>query len=145
MGQPLRPAEMTVSVKTEYLAPAEPSMPGMVVEVIELVDSYMIWVGVAESPETVETASLRGRLCKDWAYAMPPREVRVERVRWGECVADGWMCRARRWGQAHGSSDQKTRMLGYRWRGDSVSRSAGGWTGLRQGSETAGQGDHGVY
>lgn len=67
---------MAVSTRREYLAPAEPSMPGMVVEVIELVDSYMVWVGVAESAETAETASLQGRLCKNWAYAMPPREVR---------------------------------------------------------------------
>jgi hypothetical protein len=93
MGQSLRPAEMSVSAKTEYLAPAEPSMPGMVLEVIELVDSYMIWVGVAESPETVETASLLGRLCKDWAYAMPPREVRSQCMCWARlkagCVGRG--------------------------------------------------------
>lgn len=67
---------MPISTKTKYLAPTDPTMPGMALEVIELVDSYMIWVGVAESPETVAKATLEGNLCRDWACAMPPKRVR---------------------------------------------------------------------
>ncbi|KXN91028.1 hypothetical protein AN958_03095 [Leucoagaricus sp. SymC.cos] len=65
-----------VVTRTEYLAPADPSMPGLVLEVTELVDSYMIWIGVAASAEKAEEATVAGRLTRDWACAMPPKRVR---------------------------------------------------------------------
>lgn len=61
-----------ITVRTRYIGPAEPTLPGLGVHITRLVDSYMIWVGVtAETAETVEDAPRSGSLCKDWACAMP--------------------------------------------------------------------------
>lgn len=36
----------------------------------------MVWVGVAEGgPDDIQKASLFGNLCKDWACAMPAKDV----------------------------------------------------------------------
>lgn len=69
-----------VKTRTEYLAPEDPTQPGLAMEVIELVDSYMIWIGVAESAEKVGEASLAGRLAGDWACGMPPQRAGVPGV-----------------------------------------------------------------
>lgn len=50
-------------------------MPPLALQVIQLVDSYMVWVGVAEGgPDDIQKASLFGNLCKDWACAMPAKD-----------------------------------------------------------------------
>jgi hypothetical protein len=68
---------VAISVETKYLAPSDPSLPALALQVTRLVDSYMLWVGITEgSPTNVEKASLHGNLCKDWACAMPPKTVR---------------------------------------------------------------------
>ena len=57
-----------VTIYTKYVAPSRPGGRGLAVQVIELVDSYMIWVGGAEGgPEEVGRAMEQGRLCRDWA------------------------------------------------------------------------------
>ncbi|KAG9316219.1 hypothetical protein JVU11DRAFT_2246 [Chiua virens] len=62
----------TITVRTKYIAPAEPTFPALAVQITRLVGSYMVWVGVTEeTAETVENAPLSGSLCKDWACAMP--------------------------------------------------------------------------
>jgi proteasome assembly chaperone 4 len=56
-----------VTIYTKYVAPSRPGGRGLAVQVIELVDSYMIWVGGAEGgPEEVGRAMEKGRLCRDW-------------------------------------------------------------------------------
>lgn len=57
-----------VTIYTKYVAPSRPGARGLAVQVIELVDSYMIWVGGAEGgPAEVGRAMEKGRLCRDWA------------------------------------------------------------------------------
>ena len=58
-------------------------MPAIIVQVTELLQSYMIWVGVVDadvgaSPGTAmieRLAATQGSLAKDWACAMPPSSV----------------------------------------------------------------------
>lgn len=67
----------TISVDTRCLTPSDPSLPKLALRVIELVDSYMLWVGTMDgSSEDVDRAQLQGNLCKDWACAMPSKVVR---------------------------------------------------------------------
>ncbi|KAF9520298.1 hypothetical protein BS47DRAFT_1335897 [Hydnum rufescens UP504] len=52
--------------------------PCIILEITELVNSYMIWVGSTESDlsssdrSTIEQQIALGRLANDWACAMPP-------------------------------------------------------------------------
>jgi hypothetical protein len=70
------PASSPITITTTYLAASKPSLPGLVLQVTQLVDSYMLWIGIATGgPEDKEGAVAQGSLCKDWAVAMPPREV----------------------------------------------------------------------
>ncbi|KAF9469935.1 hypothetical protein BDZ94DRAFT_43665 [Collybia nuda] len=63
----------SISVETQVLTSSNLSQPALALQVIQLVDSYMLWVGVAEgSLDDVQKSTLRGNLCKDWACAMPP-------------------------------------------------------------------------
>jgi len=65
-----------ISVETRYIAPSDPSLPAFALRITRLVDSYMIWIGTTElAPDAVEKAPELGRLCKDWACAMPPKTV----------------------------------------------------------------------
>lgn len=60
-----------VSIYTKYVGPSKPGGRGLAVQVIELVDSYMIWVGGVEGgPEEVGKAITGGRLCRDWACGL---------------------------------------------------------------------------
>ncbi|KAF8070607.1 hypothetical protein FPV67DRAFT_1561372 [Lyophyllum atratum] len=64
----------SISVDTKYLAPSDPSLPALALQVTRLVDSYMLWIGTTDrSAEDVYEAATQGSLCKDWACAMPPR------------------------------------------------------------------------
>lgn len=57
-----------VTIYTKYVAPSRPGARGLAVQVIELVDSYMIWVGgVDGGPDEVGKAMEQGRLCREWA------------------------------------------------------------------------------
>ena len=61
-----------ISVNSKYIAPSDPSLPALALQITSLVDSYMIWVGVTNQlPESVESAARSGLLCRDWACAMP--------------------------------------------------------------------------
>lgn len=61
-------------VTTKCLESRNASLPSLVLQVTQLVDSYMLWIGVSEgSPDDAEVAVMRGRLSKDWACAMPPK------------------------------------------------------------------------
>ncbi|KAF9010539.1 hypothetical protein BDQ17DRAFT_1387772 [Cyathus striatus] len=72
------PSESSISVKTEYVPSSNPSLPALTIQVTKLVDSYMVWVGVAEGgPEGMQMSVLRGNLCKDWACAMPAKTAEV--------------------------------------------------------------------
>lgn len=65
-----------VSVHTIYVAPSEPTLPALAVQITQLVGSYMVWVGITdESAETVQLAPSRGALTRDWVCAMPPTSV----------------------------------------------------------------------
>ena len=66
----------SIAISTRYLAPSKAALPGLVLQVTQLVDSYMLWVGISEGgPEDKEQVVAQGNLCKDWAVAMPPRPV----------------------------------------------------------------------
>ena len=53
----------TISVRTHEIDTGDSGLPLLVVQVTELVDTYMIWVGVKGAEP---------HLAKDWACAMPP-------------------------------------------------------------------------
>jgi len=58
-----------ISVEARRIENPDPSLPALALQVIELVESYMIWVGVARG--SAEDAVQSGNLGKDWACAMP--------------------------------------------------------------------------
>ncbi|GBE80682.1 hypothetical protein SCP_0304010 [Sparassis crispa] len=65
-----------IHVKTRYIPPPEPSLPALAVQVTEMVDSYMLWIGTTNEPaESVQNAPLQGCLARDWACAMPTRDI----------------------------------------------------------------------
>ncbi|TFK44373.1 hypothetical protein BDQ12DRAFT_672867 [Crucibulum laeve] len=67
-------SERVISVNTQHLVSANHSLPSLALQVTKLVDSYMLWIGIAEgSPDDAETSVFQGSLCKDWACAMPPK------------------------------------------------------------------------
>lgn len=65
-----------IQTKTRYFPASADGVPAFALQITELVDSYMLWIGVTDCrAEEVEGAAERGKLCKDWACAMPPRFV----------------------------------------------------------------------
>ncbi|KAG0701332.1 hypothetical protein DFH29DRAFT_927344 [Suillus ampliporus] len=61
-----------ISVTSKYVAPSDPSLPALALQITSLVGSYMIWVGATnQPPESVHHAAHSGVLCRDWACAMP--------------------------------------------------------------------------
>lgn len=71
-------AEPTTKVVVKVLATSDPSLPSLVLQVTQMVDTYMLWVGTADRNTDIgngEKAVLGGNLCRDWACAMPPRVV----------------------------------------------------------------------
>ncbi|PBK91491.1 hypothetical protein ARMGADRAFT_1013906, partial [Armillaria gallica] len=60
-----------ISVETKYVAPSDGSETGFVVQITKMVDSYMVWVGSTGKENEV----VQGRLCRDWAYAMPATKI----------------------------------------------------------------------
>lgn len=72
-----------ITITTRYLAPKTPGLPALVLQVTQLVDSYMVWVGISDGgPEVKERTAAQGQLCRDWAVAMPPRPVSAWLERW---------------------------------------------------------------
>ncbi|TFY74332.1 hypothetical protein EWM64_g9680 [Hericium alpestre] len=73
MSEP--PPSPAIHVSSHRIAPASPTAPTLVVQVTHLVDSYMLWVGVADEPHVPEEQVIRnGHLARDWACAMPARD-----------------------------------------------------------------------
>lgn len=65
-----------IQVETKYIPPSDLSLPAIAVQVTRLVGSYMLWVGTTDvAAEDVRKAPLQGRLAKDWACAMPTKDV----------------------------------------------------------------------
>lgn len=61
-----------ISVSSKYIAPSDPSLPALALQITSFVDSYMIWIGATnQPPESVQNAARSGSLCRDWACAMP--------------------------------------------------------------------------
>lgn len=63
-------------------------MPALAVRTTRLVDTYMLWVGTTDpsTPDQVENAPSQGFLARDWACAMPPRDVRLN-----DDMVYGWL------------------------------------------------------
>ena len=69
---PSQESPSLISVSSNYIAPSDPSLPALALQITSLVDSYMIWVGATnQPPESVQNAARSGSLCRDWACAMP--------------------------------------------------------------------------
>ncbi|OSD06812.1 hypothetical protein PYCCODRAFT_1431003 [Trametes coccinea BRFM310] len=65
-----------IHVDTRYFPPAGLGLPALAVQTTRLVDTYMLWVGTTDvEPELIANAPLQGCLAKDWACAMPAREM----------------------------------------------------------------------
>lgn len=65
-----------MNVRLKRLETSDPSLPSLVLQITQLVDTYMLWIGIADGDTgDAEKAVLRGNLCNDWACAMPPRVV----------------------------------------------------------------------
>ncbi|KZT10956.1 uncharacterized protein LAESUDRAFT_741287 [Laetiporus sulphureus 93-53] len=67
-----------ISFRTRHVRPADPSLPALALQVTHLIDSYMLWVGTTdETAEEVYKAPLQGNLARDWACAMPARDLNM--------------------------------------------------------------------
>ena len=70
-----------IETETKYFPATSDGLPALALQITKLVDSYMLWIGVTEClAEEVKQAPSRGKLCRDWACAMPSRFVSA-----GEC------------------------------------------------------------
>ncbi|KAF9062432.1 hypothetical protein BDP27DRAFT_1233627 [Rhodocollybia butyracea] len=64
-----------ISTQVHHITSDSPSIPAFVLQLTQLVDSYMLWVSPTELLEgDAERAPLLGNLCRDWACAMPVRK-----------------------------------------------------------------------
>jgi hypothetical protein len=67
-----------IKIVSKQLTGPDSSLPRLAVQIICLVDSYMVWVGATSDGRgeqvegTAELAPLQGHLARDWACAMPP-------------------------------------------------------------------------
>jgi len=71
-------AEPTTKVLVKVIKPSDASLRSLVLQITQMVDTYMLWIGAADSntnPVDGEKTVLNGNLCKDWACAMPPKDV----------------------------------------------------------------------
>lgn len=65
-----------VHVEIKYIPAPDLSLPALAVQVTRLVDSYMLWAGTTDvSADDVQNVTLQGHLAKDWACAMPARDL----------------------------------------------------------------------
>lgn len=58
---------MEFTVERTVIESQDPSEPAIGIQIVKLVDSYMVWIGKASDLDEPG----QGNLCKDWAYAMP--------------------------------------------------------------------------
>jgi len=70
-------SEGSIKNQVKILDSSDPSLPSLALQVTQLVDTYMLWIGAVDTnvDGAGEKAVLNGSLCKDWACAMPPRAV----------------------------------------------------------------------
>ncbi|KAH9935531.1 uncharacterized protein B0H18DRAFT_976134 [Fomitopsis serialis] len=68
--------ESNITVETKLVSPPDPTLPALAIQVTRLLDSYMLWIGTTdETAEDVHSAPLQGHLARDWACAMPVRNL----------------------------------------------------------------------
>lgn len=68
-------SDRAIKIVAKQLTGSDSSLPPLTMQVICLVDSYMIWVGTTSDGRGeggAELAPLQGHLARDWACAMPP-------------------------------------------------------------------------
>ena len=67
-----------IKIVSKQLTGSDSSVPPLAMQIICLVDSYMIWVGATSDSQGeevgggAELAPLQGHLARDWACAVPP-------------------------------------------------------------------------
>lgn len=68
-----------IDVQTKILPSNDPMSPPLVLRVTKMVNTYMLWIGIASKNHEVDgdRVASEGNLCKDWACAMPARTVRT--------------------------------------------------------------------
>ena len=70
--------DKVIKIVSKQLTGSDSSLPLLAMQIICLVDSYMIWVGTTSDGRGeqvdggAELAPLQGHLARDWACAMPP-------------------------------------------------------------------------
>ncbi|KAF9653837.1 hypothetical protein BDM02DRAFT_3106958 [Thelephora ganbajun] len=70
-------SDKTIKIVSKQLTGSDSSFPPLAMQIISLVDSYMIWVGTTSDSQGeqvggAELAPLQGHLARDWTCAMPP-------------------------------------------------------------------------
>ena len=71
-------SDRAIKIVSKQLTGSDSSLPPLTMQIICLVDSYMIWVGTTSDGRGeqveggAELAPLQGQLARDWACAMPP-------------------------------------------------------------------------
>lgn len=71
-------SDEAIKIVSKHLTGSDTSLPLLTMQIICLVDSYMIWVGATHDSQgeqaegSAELTPLQGRLARDWACAMPP-------------------------------------------------------------------------
>ena len=74
-------SDEAIKIVSKQLTGSDTSLPPLSMQIICLVDSYMIWVGTTSDVQGgqveggPELAPLQGNLARDWACAMPPVRV----------------------------------------------------------------------
>ncbi|KIY68434.1 hypothetical protein CYLTODRAFT_489807 [Cylindrobasidium torrendii FP15055 ss-10] len=56
---------------SQHMTTTSDSSARLSMQITSLVDSYMIWVGSADATTEDSNPEENGKLCRDWAYAMP--------------------------------------------------------------------------
>ncbi|KZT72120.1 hypothetical protein DAEQUDRAFT_749560 [Daedalea quercina L-15889] len=70
-----------IAVETRFVPPSDPTLPPLAIQVTQLLESYMLWVGTTEDAvEEVRNAPFKGHLARDWACAMPVGNTNVPPV-----------------------------------------------------------------
>jgi len=104
-----------IDVQTKILPSNDPASPPLVLRVTKMVNTYMLWIGIASKNDEVDGDRVvsEGKLCRDWACAMPPRTVRTNVAHYDHGLNSS---RSRRCLlQPRPCFDRQTQMLHYRW------------------------------
>lgn len=69
-------SDKAIKIVLKQLTGSDTSFPPLAMQIICLVDSYMIWIGttadIQGEQDGAELVLLQGHLARDWACAMPP-------------------------------------------------------------------------